>query len=117
MALGLRKIREIVQALLRAWNKKDEGQLANVQTIDGRPLNAAGFRAVERATQLRFGGTGTHQRPENTTKGLSDPGVHIDMAEKAPHQEKQLPEIRCKRSSEVNWQSWPVTSPLAGVAT
>src|SRR5580765_2556245 len=68
MALGLRKIREVVQALLRVWNKKDEGNLlenaaqistasddgaasqspgspsrpANVQTIHGRPLNAAG---------------------------------------------------------------------------
>ncbi|QIG47257.1 hypothetical protein G5V57_05650 [Nordella sp. HKS 07] len=123
MALGLRIIHEIVQALLRVWNKKDEGNrngkpalagdgaarrspgtpspLANVQTIHGRPLNAAGLRAVERATQLGFGGTGTHQRPENTNKGLRDPGVHIDMAKKAPHQERQLPEIRCKRSSEV----------------
>ena len=133
MALGLRKIREIVQALLRVWNKKDEGNVlenaaqtstasgdgaagqspgtpsrpANIQTIHGRPLNAAGLRAVERTTQLVFGGPGTHQRPENTKKVLSDPGVHIDMAKKAPHQERQLPEIRCKRSSEVNWQGWP----------
>ena len=133
MALGLRIIREIVQALLRAWNKKDEGnsleaaqtstasddggngkpalagtgffspsqpgvttgdgaasqspgtssRLANVQTIHGRPLNAAGgLRAAERTTQLVFGGTGTHQRPENTNKGLSDPRIHIDMAKK-----------------------------------
>jgi len=135
MALGLRIIREIVQALLRAWNKKDEGnslenaaqtstasddgtasqstgtpsRLANVRTVHGRPLNAARLREVERTTQLVFGGTGTHQRPENTNKGLSDPGTHIDMAEKAPHQEKQLPEFRCRRSSEVNWP--------AGVAT
>jgi len=129
MALGLRIILEIVQAWLRVWNKKDEGnrngkpalagdgaasqsrgtpsQLAKVQTIHGRPLNAAGLLAVERTTQLGFGGTGTHQRPENTNKGLSDPGVHIDMAEKAPRQEKQLPEFRCRRSSEVNWQGRP----------
>jgi len=124
-----------VQALLRVWNKKDEDNIlenaaqtskasddgaagqspgtpsrpANIQTIHGRPLNAAGLRAVERATQLVFGGTGTHQRPENTNKGLSDPGVHIDMAKKAPHLEKQLPEIRCTRSGEVNWQSPPAT--------
>ncbi|QIG51905.1 hypothetical protein G5V57_31905 [Nordella sp. HKS 07] len=150
MALGLRIIREIVQALLRVWNKKDEGNLlenaaqtstasgdgsalagdgaasqspgtpsplANVQTIPGRPLNAAGLRDVERATQLVFGGTATHQRPENTNKGLSDPGVHIDMAKKAPHPEKQLPEIRCRTSGEVNWQRRPATSPPAGVAT
>ncbi|QIG48020.1 hypothetical protein G5V57_09980 [Nordella sp. HKS 07] len=134
MALGLRIIREIVQVLLRVWNKEDEGnllenvaqtstasgdgaasqapgtpsRLANVQTIHGRPLNAAGgLRAAERATQLVFGGTGSHQRPENTNKGLSDPGVHIDMAKKAPHLEKQLPEIRCRRSGEVNWQGLP----------
>ena len=151
MALGLRIIHEIVQALLRVWNKKDEGnllenaartstasgdgsalaatgfsspgvttgdgaasqspgtpsQLANVLNIQGRPLNTARLRAVERTTQLGFGGTGTHQRPENTNKGLSDPGVHIDMAEKAPRQEKQLPEFRCRRSSEVNWQGQP----------
>ena len=116
MALGLRIIREIVQALLRVWNKKDEGnllentaqistasgdgsalagtgfsspsqpgvttgdgaasqspgtpsRLAKVQTIHGRPLNAAELRAVERATQLGFGGKGTHQHPENTNKG------------------------------------------------
>ena len=144
MALGLRIIREIVQALLRVWNKKDEGnllenaaqtstasgegaarqspetpsRLANVQTIHGRPLNAAGvLRAVERATRLGFGGTGTHPRPENTNKGSSDPRVHIDMAKKAPRQVKQLPEFRCRRSSEVNWQRRPATNPLAGVAT
>ena len=34
-------------------------------------------------------------------EGSSDPGVPIDMAKKAPHQEKQLPEIRCISSSEV----------------
>jgi len=123
MVLGLQIIREIVQALLRVWNKKDEGNRngkpalagdgaasqspwspsrpAKAQTIHGQPLNAAGLRAVERTTQLVFGGTGTHQHPENTNKGLRDPGVHIDMAKKAPHQERQLPEIRCKRSSEV----------------
>ncbi|QIG46915.1 hypothetical protein G5V57_03630 [Nordella sp. HKS 07] len=152
MALGLRKVREILQALLRAWNKKDEGnrlenaaQTAsepgvttgggtasqslgtpsrpeNVQTIPGRPLNAAGSREAERATQLGFGGTGTHQRPENASKGSSDPRVHADifrladgeseMARKAQCQEKQLPEIR-----EFNWQRRSPTSPLAGVAT
>ena len=143
MALGLRIIREIVQALLRVWTKKDEGNIlenaaqtstasgdgaasqspgtssrpATVQTIHGRPLNAARSRAVERTTQLVFGGTGTHQRPENTNKGLSDPRIHIDMAKKAPRQEKPLPEVRCRRSSEVNWQGRPATSPLAGVAT
>ena len=110
MALGLRIILEVVQALLRVWNKEDEGnllenvaqtstasgdgaasqapgtpsRLANVQTIHGRPLNAAGLREVE-----------------NTNKGLSDPGVHIDMAKKAPRQEKQLPVLRSKGSSEV----------------
>ncbi|QIG49176.1 hypothetical protein G5V57_16500 [Nordella sp. HKS 07] len=129
MALGLRIILEIVQALLRVWNKKDEGNRngkpalagdgaasqspgtpsrpANVQTIHGRPLNAAGSRAVERATQLGFGGTGTQQRPENINKGSSDPRVHIDIAKKAPQQEKQLPVFRCRRSSEVNWQGRP----------
>ncbi|QIG46633.1 hypothetical protein G5V57_01975 [Nordella sp. HKS 07] len=120
MILGLRIIREIVQALLRVWNKKDEGnrngkpalagdgaasqspgtpsQLAKVQTIHGGPLNAAGLCAVERTTQLVFGGTGTHQRAGNTNKGSSDPGAHI---KKAPHPKKQLPEIRCKKYSEV----------------
>ncbi|QIG50698.1 hypothetical protein G5V57_24965 [Nordella sp. HKS 07] len=99
MALGLRIILEIVQALLRAWNKKDEGNLlenvaqtstlAKVQIIRGQPLNAAGLRAVERTTQLGFGGTGTHRRPENTNKGLRDPRVHIDMGRK----------LRTRRSS------------------
>ena len=90
MVLGLQIIREIVQALLRVWNKKDEGnrngkpalagdgaarqspgtpsRLANVQTIHGRPLNAAGLRAVEHRclmpTVMGHCGTAKTTRPD-----------------------------------------------------
>ena len=130
MALGLRIIREIVQALLRAWNKKDEdnilenatqtskasddgaagqspgtpSRLANVQTIHGRPLNAARLRAVEHRCLMPtvMGHCGT---AKTTPPGHG--GAIFRLAKKAPQQKKQLPEI----------QSRPATSPLADVAT
>ncbi|QIG46981.1 hypothetical protein G5V57_03985 [Nordella sp. HKS 07] len=117
MALGLRIILEVVQALLRVWNKKDEGNLlenaAQTSTasddgaVHGRPLNAAKLLSAQHNWSLAE--QGHIKRPENTNKGSSDPGVHIVMAKKAPQQEKQVPEFRCRRSSEVNWP--------AGVAT
>jgi len=140
MVLGLQIIREIVQALLRAWNKKDEGnslenaaqtstasddgtasqstgtpsRLANVRTVHGRPLNAARLRAVEHRCLMPtvMGHCGT---AKTTPPGQG--AAIFRLAKKAQQQEKRLPEIRCKRSSEVNWQSRPATSPLAGVAT
>ncbi|WP_119392214.1 D-Ala-D-Ala carboxypeptidase family metallohydrolase [Taklimakanibacter lacteus] len=36
-------------------------------------------RAIELATQMGFGGTGTYQGPEDTKKGFNDPRVHIDV--------------------------------------
>ena len=155
MVLCLRIIREIVQALLRLWNKKDEGNLlenaartstasgdgsngkpalaatgysspsqpgvttgdgaasqspgtpsrpANVQTSHGRPLNAAGLRAVEHRCLMPtvMGHCGT---AKTTPPGHG--GAIFRLAKKAPQQEKQLPEI----------QSRPATSPLADVAT
>lgn len=197
MVLDLRKLREIVQALLRAWNKKAGDDVlenvaqtsaasgdgsdgkpalagagfsspsqpgvttgdgaasqspgtpsrpANVQTTHGRPFNAAGLRAVERATQLVSGGTGTHQRPEDTKKGLSDPRVHIDasrrrswghgrtakttprahgagilrMADGEPDTAKKAPRQEKKlpeiRCKTPNEVNWQ-SRPLAGVAT
>ena len=130
MALDLRKIREIVQALLRVWNKKDEGNIlenaaqtstasgdgaagqspgtpsrpANIQTIHGRPLNAARLRAVKHRCLMPtvMGHCGTAK-----TNPPGQGAAIFRLAKKAPQQEKKLPEFRCNRSGEVNWQGRP----------
>jgi len=97
MALFLRKACEFVQKLLRTRNKKNGDDVlenvaqagmasgdgnnekpARVGTGSSSPLQPARLRAGERATQLIIGGT--HQRPEDTKMGSSDPGIHIDAS-------------------------------------
>jgi len=65
MALGLRIIREIVQALLRVWNKKDEGNIlenaAQTSTASGDGSNgkpALAATGPDPVSQLRSGGRG-----------------------------------------------------------
>ncbi|QIG51343.1 hypothetical protein G5V57_28695 [Nordella sp. HKS 07] len=145
MVLGLRIIHEILQALLRVWNEKDEG---NLLENAAQTSTASGDEAASQSPETPSGPanvqTRTHQRPENTNQELSDPGVHIDALrrrswgyggtakttppgqgaaifrlaqESSAAGEKKLPEIRSKRSGEANWQSRPATSPLVRVAT
>lgn len=89
--------------------------------------DAAKARAVERPTQMGFGGARKYQSAEDTKKGFDDLGRRAwghdgtaktttpghrpptlrladsepDMAKKAPHQEKKMPKIRYPTSGEI----------------